>query len=165
MTGESRRVTEEEAMPRRMLFALAVPVALLAGACAETNPLTNPSPAPAVEGSGRATATGLVGPVWKLTSYEAQGAAPVTALVPDDFTSRFTDGRVEVRADCNRCGGGYSATESTLSVGLMACTLAACPSAPLDTQFAGALQAAQTYTVTGSRLVVVSERARLTFTR
>jgi heat shock protein HslJ len=152
-------------MSRRMLFALAVPVALLAGACAETNPLTNPSPAPAAEGSGRVTASGLAGPVWKLTALEVQGAAPVSVLVPDNFTAQFGDGRVEVRADCNRCGGGYSATESTLSVGLMACTLAACPNAPLDTQFAGALQAAQTYTVTGSKLVVVSERARLTLQR
>jgi heat shock protein HslJ len=148
-----------------MLFALAVPVALLAGACADTNPVANPSPLPAVEGSGRATASGLVGPVWKLTTFEAQGAAPVSVLVPDNFTAQFGDGRVEVRADCNRCGGGYSATESTLSVGPMACTLAACPNAPLDTQFAGALQAAQSYTVTGSKLVVVSERSRLTFKR
>ena len=110
-------------------------------------------------------AAGLVGPVWKLTRYEAPGQPPATVPSPEKFTAQFGEGRVAVLADCNRCSAGYSSTDSKLSVGLMACTMAACPSAPLDTQYAGALQSAQSYTITGSDLVVISERGRLTFQR
>ena len=52
------------------------------------------------------------------------------------FTLRFAEeGRLEVRADCNGCGGTYSLTGGRLSVSPLACTRAFCPSAPFDTEY------------------------------
>jgi heat shock protein HslJ len=153
-------------MSRRSLFALSLPVALLAGACASMDPTTSPSALlPGGDGSVKISASGLEGPTWKLSAFEPSAGTPAAIVNGDRFTARFSDGRLEVRADCNVGHASYKAGDSTLSVGLMALTRAYCASAPLDTNYVAALGSARSYTVTGSELVVVSERGRLTFKR
>jgi heat shock protein HslJ len=89
---------------------------------------------------------GLAGS-WQLVSLTETGQPPVAVAAPDRFTATFgDDGRVSLLADCNRCSGSYRATSTGLSVGLMACTLAACESAPLDTKFAGLVGQATSWT-------------------
>ena len=72
---------------------------------------------------------------------------------PERFTAEFgADGRVSLRADCNRCSGGYTATTGALAVGPMACTRAYCSSAPLDMTFTMLVGEATTWTAAKSSL-------------
>ena len=72
------------------------------------------------------------------------GAEPVLAAgreVPADrFAVTFTTGRISVTADCNTCSGSATLQDSTLTIGALACTRAACASAPLDTRFTALLE-------------------------
>ena len=67
---------------------------------------------------------------------------------PGSFTAEFgADGRVALKADCNRCSSTYTAGSRNLKVGLMACTRAFCTAtAPLDTTFTALVGSAQTWT-------------------
>jgi heat shock protein HslJ len=157
---------EEENMSRRSLFVVSLPVALLAGACASMDPSTSPSALlPGGDGSVKISASGLEGPTWKLSTLETTAGTPAAVVNGGRFTARFSDGRLEVRADCNLGHASYKAGDSTLSVSLMALTRAYCESAPLDAAYVSALGSARSYSITGSELVVVSERGRLTFKR
>jgi heat shock protein HslJ len=94
---------------------------------------------------------------WQLVSLQVGGQAAVPAPSGHAFTADFgADGRVSLVADCNRCGGGFAASGGTLDVGSMACTLAYCSTAPLDTQYAGLVQSAKQWSVTGSELSLES---------
>ena len=77
-----------------------------------------------------------------------------------DFTA---DGRVSLRADCNRCSAAYEATTNSLAVGLMACTRAYCASAPLDTTFAALVGQATSWRVVDGGLELRSEAGVLRF--
>ena len=95
---------------------------------------------------------GLVG-TWQLVSVTEKGNASVTVGEPERFTAAFgADGRVSLRADCNRCSGGYTATTGALTVGPMACTRAYCSSAPLDLTFTMLVSEATTWTAAKSSL-------------
>jgi heat shock protein HslJ len=129
-------------MKMRAFVKIGIGLALGLGvaACADsTGNLTAPTPPTGTGGSGAASQdpSGLMGS-WQLVSLAQTGQAPVHVASPDRFTALFgQDGRVSLRADCNRCSGGYKAKGAGLIVGPMACTRAYCQSAPLDTQYAG----------------------------
>jgi heat shock protein HslJ len=73
---------------------------------------------------------------------------------------------VTVRADCNTCAGTYRADAGSLTIGpQLACTRAACPSAPLDQEYVTALAGATSYVVAGSRLAIFSTGGVLRFSR
>src|SRR5687768_1604961 len=82
--------------------------------------------------TGPADVTGVS---WRLQSLQrADGSVVIPP--PATFTLRFADqGRLEVRADCNGCGGAYQLTGEDLSVGTLACTRVFCPTAPFDTEY------------------------------
>jgi heat shock protein HslJ len=90
-----------------------------------------------------------------------------TVLAPSGpvFTATFEDAQVGLRADCNVCGAGYAAGPGTLAMGQMACTLAYCPSAPFDTDFAGLVQQATSFTLESDRLVLRSSGGTVTLRR
>lgn len=99
-------------------------------------------------------ASALTGVVWQwqhtVTSTES--------IAPDD-PSRYTiefqpDGRVNVRADCNRGGGTYSVTDNRLTFGPIAVTLIGCPAGSLDSQFLRQLDDAGPFATDGDRLFV-----------
>jgi len=153
-------------MSHRWLFVLSLPVALLAGACASTDPVTSPSsPLTAGDAPAKIAASALEGPTWNLSALEPATGTPSPVVNGERFTARFSEGRLEVRADCNLGRAAYTAGDATLSVGLMALTRAACESAPFDTSYVAALEKARSYSVNGSELVIVSERGRLSFMR
>jgi heat shock protein HslJ len=103
---------------------------------------------------------------WKLGTLQRVDWSVVTIEDPSRFTAEFgSDGQLAVRADCNRCGASYQSAGGTLSVGLMACTLAYCPSAPLDSEYAGLLQGAQSYDSSGETLTVRGPGGTLHFHR
>ena len=81
--------------------------------------------------------------VWKLGTLQRPNWSVVEIPDPDRFTAEFRDdGQLEVRADCNGCGGAYESNAGTLSIGVMFCTAAFCLSSPLDTTYAAVLQSA-----------------------
>jgi heat shock protein HslJ len=134
---------------KKSLAALVLPLAGLA-ACDGT---TGPSSA-SLEGR------------WQLVSLQASGGPEVPAPSGATFTAEFgSDARLSLVADCNRCGSTYEAGSGTLSVGQMACTLAYCPTAPVDTQFAGLVQASQNWRLENGELKLVSAEGTLRLQR
>ena len=111
--------------------------------------------APPAKGGGMFTAQdrlGLVG-AWQLVSLTETNHDSISVGEPQRFTAEFgADGRVSLRADCNRCTGAYTATKGALTVGPMACTRAYCSSAPLDTTFTLLVGGATTWTAEKSSL-------------
>jgi heat shock protein HslJ len=94
--------------------------------------------------------------------------AGATRFVPSD-PSRFTlefeaSGRLGVRADCNVCGGSFTLAGETLDVTPMACTLAFC-AGPGGSEFAGLVQGRSSVELEDGRLLITSDRGRLTLQR
>jgi heat shock protein HslJ len=114
---------------------------------------------------GDGIAERLEGPAWRLRSLQRPDGAGVP-LPGAVFTAEFgIDGRLAVRADCNSCGGGYTAADGGLQVSVLACTRAFCPSAPVDTEFAATLAAGRSYSVDDRILTIHGDRGTLTFER
>jgi heat shock protein HslJ len=76
-----------------------------------------------------APAATLVGPLWAWQSTAARDGTRTVARGPDRYTLQFRpDGRVDVRADCNRGTGAYAVEAQRLTIGPI--TLARKPCAP-----------------------------------
>ena len=93
--------------------------------------------------------------VWELQVFELNDGS--VQQVPDTqtFTLSFeADGSVHAEVDCNRCNGSYETEGNSITMGLMACTLAACPPGSLDHQFQTALGSATSFVRTGVELSV-----------
>jgi heat shock protein HslJ len=101
-------------------------------------------------GSTPTSPSAASGTAWVLQSMRR----PDGSLVPlpaADFTLRFEDGRLAIKADCNLCSGSYSIDGTAVRVGeAMACTRAYCSTEPFATQYTTAIAKART--------VLVSER-------
>ncbi|HSD55032.1 MAG TPA: META domain-containing protein [Burkholderiales bacterium] len=84
---------------------------------------------------------------------------PVETIVspaPDRYTIELaTNGRMLVRADCNRGTGSYRIAEGTLSFAPIATTRMACPPGSLDARFLRDLQRASSFFVEGGKLFIV----------
>ncbi|MFI5371957.1 MAG: META domain-containing protein [Candidatus Eisenbacteria bacterium] len=110
---------------------LALSVVLCATGCAH-----HPVPASGTASSDVAgSAHPLIGVpwTWVRTVTQVEVIAPSD---PTDYTFELgTDGRVSVRADCNRGSGAYTLDGPALHFGPMAMTLMACPPGSLDGQF------------------------------
>jgi heat shock protein HslJ len=103
---------------------------------------------------------------WQLVTLTESGRPSVVVAEPQRFTASFgADGLVALRADCNRCSGGYSAQGGKLTVGPMACTRAYCSSAPLDTTFASLVMASTTWTAANGSLELRSDAGALKLRR
>lgn len=91
----------------------------------------------------------LAGPVWQWQAPQA-GAS----FAPERYTLQFMDdGRVLVRADCNRGSGRYTADASgRLTLTPVALTKMGCPAGSLDTAFVRALGEVQAYRIEGEAL-------------
>ena len=122
--------------------------------------------APSPTGQSAAAAP-VTGGVWKLQSFLPTDATSVPVPDPDRFTIEVTaDGRLAVRADCNRCSGSYSQSSGALKVGpAMACTKAFCSTAPFDTQYTAALSDATLVRATDTTLEFTSSAGVLKFAR
>ena len=142
---------------------------LLAGVigCAGTTPS-----APSVSGSGPSSGgtpsetASLLGR-WRLLAFQ-EPSSPTRLAPAGTFTAEFRDDRqLSLVADCNLCAGTYAAGASSLEVKpLMACTLAACPSAPIDSQYVGLVIASKTWSVSAAGVLELrSERGALNFVR
>jgi heat shock protein HslJ len=104
---------------------------------------------------------------WKLESIERDGQSAVPVPDPGRYTLQLDPtGRLSVRADCNTCGGSYTLSGPSLTVGnALACTRAFCGTASLDTAFLAALSGTQTVTVSATNLALRGNGTTLRFRR
>ena len=70
---------------------------------------------------------------------------------------------MNVRADCNGCSGGYQTEGNTIAIGNMACTLAYCGDASLDSQYTQALSSASTFARNGDQLLLSYSEGTMRF--
>jgi heat shock protein HslJ len=158
----------------RLIRVLILPgLALGLMACDESAvPVAGPTPptqtvTPDPGGETSATSVTALHGAWQLVSLQ-EGDAPMTSIPePERFTADFgADGALAARADCNRCQGSYEASSGTLAVHpLMACTLAYCQSAPLDTTYVSLLLSSTSWAVENAFLQLRSEKGVLRFER
>jgi heat shock protein HslJ len=122
---------------------------LLGLAGCDSDPLTGPD---AVQGV-----------VWKLQSLMRNGAGTVTMSQPERYTLEFLGTTLAVKADCNTCTGPYTLNGSSIQIGALACTRAACPADSRDQEYLAILSGAQTYGVDDDVLTIHSTEGQLTF--
>lgn len=119
-------------------------------------------------GSGSEVLTGpsaVAGAVWQLRSLELP-AGLVTVPRPENYTLEFKSGNaLSARADCNVCGGSYTISGASLTIGPLACTRAFCGAGSQDVSFLDILGAAQTFGVRGTELSVESPKGIARFGR
>lgn len=147
-------------MFRSVWFAVFLLAATLSAACSDS--------VAAPTSTTQAATQSVTDGVWRLQSFQRADSTVVPVPDPDRFTVEVSaDGRLAVRADCNRCSASYTTQSSgTLRVNaVMACTKAFCSTAPFDTQFAFALSDATLVRATDTALEFVSAAGVLKFTR
>jgi heat shock protein HslJ len=117
-------------------------VALLAGACSANETATKPTlppitpiMVPPTMTSGTEPALG--GRVWTWQGTQLIGNERMAPDAPERYTIEFQpDGRVQLRADCNRGGAGYAAgANRSLTMTPAATTKMGCPSGSKGTEF------------------------------
>jgi heat shock protein HslJ len=78
----------------------------------------------------------IEGQVWAWQHSVRGDGTRSTPTEPDHYTLRLgPDGQLDVRADCNRAGGGYRVKVSSLTLSVTHSTMAACPPESLDREF------------------------------
>ena len=151
-------------MYRMKAAAVALLIAGCAAAC--TRSITSPSADSTPAGSTPLPIT-ITDTVWKLRSFQLSDSTIVPVPNPESFTLELrADGKMSVRADCNRCAGTYVVAGETLVLGAnAACTRAFCSSAPFDQQYLQTLSGATITRAAGDTLKAVSPAGVLTFGR
>ena len=134
-------------------------IALLSGCVAnETSPKAALPPVtpimvpPAMKADADPT---LAGRVWTWQSSELRGER-IVPDAPERYTIEFQpDGRVQVRADCNRGGAGYTShADRSLSITPVATTKMGCPAGSKGTEFVRQLADVDGYDFVDSNLVL-----------
>lgn len=96
-----------------------------------------------------------LGGVWELEAFELNDGSVQDVPDTQTFTLSFqSDGRVHAEVDCNVCNGSYETAGNSITFGLFACTLAACPPNSLDREFQTALENAGSFVRAGAELSI-----------
>jgi len=149
-------------MERTVLNRIAVAlVVFLAGACSANETTTKPSLPPITPimvppTMTNATEPALGGRVWAWQSTALAGGERMVPDAPERYTIEFQpDGRVQLRADCNRGGAGYAAgANRSLSMTPAATTKMGCPSGSKGTEFVRQLAEVTSYDFVDGNLVL-----------
>lgn len=138
-------------MNRRVALGIIAVITVFGSACSDDSGTTGPSTASRLEGS------------WSLAAFEPAAGGVETVSDPQSYTLEFTsEGRLGMRADCNRCASSYEAHGLELSVGdPMACTRAYCGSESKSDAFIKAVAGASSYQRNGQSLFLYYEGGRL----
>lgn len=92
---------------------------------------------------------------WELQSFQLADGSVIAVPDPSSYTldlGATNAGQAHIGADCNVCNGGYELQGSTLVLGTMACTLAACLPGSLDSDYLFALGSTSTFQRSGGAL-------------
>lgn len=107
--------------------------------------------------SGGGNAAPLAGSAWRLVEIQSMDDQTYTPLSVEFYDLHFEeDGRVLVRADCNRGQGSYSQQGSQLSFGNIAITRALCRPQSLDTRFLRELSFVRSFVVDAGNLYLAT---------
>lgn len=99
----------------------------------------------------------LIGTVWAWHATTENNGARTGVASPDHYTIELRpDGELRVRADCNRGGGRYDATDVDLRFSPIAATKIGCPSGSLSRKFLERLASVETHRFEGIELVLVT---------
>jgi heat shock protein HslJ len=103
---------------------------------------------------------GLVGAEWRLASIGGE-AVPADVTI----TATFTEDEVAGSSGCNSYNGPYTVDGDNLEIGPTVSTLMACeePMMTWEGNYLQALQAAQTYSISGNELEITTEEGVLLF--
>lgn len=108
----------------------------------------------------------IIGGKWRLVSIVDTGSTPTTIDDPSKYTLEFQqEGRVGVKSDCNTCGGQFSLSGSSISIGPVTCTKVFCGDTSRDRDFTRALDTARSVSLDDNELTILSDGVRLTFVR
>ncbi|MCK9280047.1 MAG: META domain-containing protein [Melioribacteraceae bacterium] len=101
---------------------------------------------------------------WVSTAYEKDN---LTVTTPDDYTIELKEnGRIIVKADCNRGFGKIDMNDYKLIVGEMSLTKMACPEGSLSGKFLNELSNATTYATNGNTLMItLKDNSVMKFTK
>ena len=126
-----------------------VGLAACSGAGTATQTPGNPTAAPDVA---------LLQGTWAVVSLQEAGKAATSAPEGRFIADFGVDGDLYIQADCNVCSAGYEATDdgAVAVVGPIPCTLAFCPTAPLDSRYVSLLESARTWSVGSGSLELSS---------
>jgi heat shock protein HslJ len=103
--------------------------------------------------SSDAEALDIVGVVWKLVQIQERNGRTTSIDEPEKYTlGLLPDGKVRIRADCNRGFGSYTMKGSEISFHKTAYTRAACPPDSLFDVYTRNLEEANSYVVEGDKL-------------
>ena len=137
-------------MLTRVQWVSCVAVMLVVAAC---DTVTSPSSTEDLHGG------------WQLVAFELGDGMVVRPTNAETYTARFAaDDRLHVNADCNVCNGSYTATASTLKVGLMICTRAFCGPDSLHDSYLTALASGRSWERDEAALLVTYDEGTLHFT-
>ena len=124
---------------RRQLLYLSFLVTLVVAGCGDN--MLNPSDIKEV--------------TWKLEAIERAGNPAIQVPNPEVYTLILgNDGRITVRADCNRCTTTYTLSGDTVKIGHLDCTTNFCTLASLDGNYAAALEGDSTISISESHLLL-----------
>jgi len=88
----------------------------------------------------------LIGTVWKWQQTIYPDKTRVEPADPENYTLEFlSDGKVNIRADCNLGGGSYTLRGNQISIEITHTTRAACPPGSLEQDYIRDLNAAANY--------------------
>jgi heat shock protein HslJ len=101
---------------------------------------------------------------WSLTAFDLTGGQTVLVPSPERYLLELGgDGKAHVRADCNVCNGEYRSSGTSLEMGILACTRAACPPGSLDSDYLRALDSALAFESTSEGLSITYGDGMLRF--
>jgi heat shock protein HslJ len=107
-----------------------------------------------VVGGGAGEGQNLTGVVWRWIQF-ADPSSQLTIDDPSQYTVEFMpDGQVHVKADCNMGNGSYSTEGNSISIEILAVTMAMCPPGSLSDQYLQNLNAAGLYALQGNNLMI-----------
>jgi len=120
------------------VIVIAMLVAACSGPAAQpANPLPAVTPIMMPPGPAADDAGALLATTWAWQGTLGPGDKRVTPAAPERYTLAFqSDGRVQVRADCNRGGARYEVgADGMLKIAPAALTKMGCPPGSSDTEF------------------------------
>jgi heat shock protein HslJ len=95
---------------------------------------------------GRGPEQALIGTVWKWQQTLYPNETRIVPSNPENYTLKLlSDGKINIRADCNLGGGSYSLRGNEISIEITHTTRAACPPGSLEQDYIRDLNGAATY--------------------
>ena len=143
----------ERGHSRLMKNSLLVSVVILVvSACTLATPGATADPKSADDPNG-AKDSEIFGVVWKLVEIQLMNGSTMAVENPDKYTFELQpDGKVQIRADCNRGFGSYTLKGRQIVFQPAAYTRAACPPGSLFDVYTRHLQEANAFVVQGGFL-------------